>query len=643
MTLPSYWGYAVYMVDSRRNLVRNNGLQLPSEPHTYTQMKCDAGGLLTRIQNAAPVPEKDTTRIMINQNSTQPTQILPGSNGDSNEETTNDITNGSKILSSDLQLNNEETQRTVKDNIDKLPNTLIEKKNRNENDQAITDDVLFPYNKYSRFAMEWKGIVEEYEWVYSNLKRDKHKNTKPIVLGKENFGLTSTVKSRVSFYNNNNKFKKGDKIHIAVETYDKYGNARHKGGDFLQAIMSNNKLVKSTAGRVFDYGNGTYSVYFYAAWAGEANIVVLMPFTRELILYINKVVRQKDRRAASDGDFGNGIQTERGICSLLHDGPWENMCTYENKNSLGETVLICDKPHNPLSCKDLVNVTTGIKQLNKIASEEILGASDLFKDKQDNKFAATPLKINIQDANPEILKLPACGPDMAIPVFDGYWTDNDTYVSMVCRSQQWTQSQIQQCISRKLIFKMAGDSTLSQLSWALNNRPGALRAWTHGSECVGNALRIGPQSHYVWNYTFESEFLDKIDSDFCSNNYVVVVFNLMFHYATWSIRSYVDRLMVTKLALERFFKRCPTAKVFFKSAHARDNINNLQNLHSGNFIFYDYDRMIRRVFGGMGVHFLGVWDMALSHFSKPDVHMDMKVILQEAHLLLSYVCPDLVE
>ncbi|XP_077868168.1 uncharacterized protein LOC144358008 [Saccoglossus kowalevskii] len=86
-------------------------------------MKCDAGGLLTKFQNAVPVPEKDTTRIMINQKSTQPTQILPSSNRDSNEETTNDITNGSKVLSSDLQLKNEGTQRTVKDNIDKLPNT----------------------------------------------------------------------------------------------------------------------------------------------------------------------------------------------------------------------------------------------------------------------------------------------------------------------------------------------------------------------------------------------------------------------------------------------------------------------------------------------------------------------------------------
>nr|XP_006812757.1 PREDICTED: NXPE family member 4-like [Saccoglossus kowalevskii] len=244
----------------------------------------------------------------------------------------------------------------------------------------MTDDVRFPYKKYTEFAMEWKGIVDEYEWMYSNLKREIGTSKTPFVIGNENFSLTSTVKSRVYVYGKRKIFKKGDTVHIVVEAYDKYGNARKKGGDFLQAIMSNKKLVKSTAGRVLDYGNGTYSVYFYAAWAGQASIDVIKPFSREFILYMNNVLRHKELRIPRDGDFGDGVNTYKGVCYLIHDRRWENMCTYENKNSLGQTVLVCDKPKDPLQCKDIVNVTAYTTYLHRVASEDVAGADYIFKE-----------------------------------------------------------------------------------------------------------------------------------------------------------------------------------------------------------------------------------------------------------------------
>ncbi|XP_077862365.1 NXPE family member 3-like [Saccoglossus kowalevskii] len=500
---------------------------------------------------------------------------------------------------------------------------------------AKKHELMFPYDKYTRFGLEWKGVLEEYEYVYSHLKIEEKKSSVPFILGKEKFWMSSTDKSRAYFYENEQHFKKGDHIHVVVETYDKYDNRRNKGGDMFQAVMSNTQLLKSTAGRVYDYGNGTYSIYFYAAWSGDAYISVYLLFTRELILHFNNQ-RLKEQRVPWTGHFGDGVKTETTACSLLREGVWADKCTYGNENSLGGTVFICDKPKS-FSCQQLVNATSGIAVLVQVAEQEKQNIAYLFKGKEQTRLTCTPLAIKIADSSFKLPSLPPCGPDLPIPIYDGYWSDNKTYVSLVCKSQQWTPVQIRKCLSNVAI-RLCGDSTIGQIRQRLD--------WVHNHTDIitGNGFfSVGPRPVYFWNFTFESEFLDNITKENCASKKYVVMMNIMFHYASWSLRSYIDRLFVTKFAVQRFLKRCPTAVVIFKSAHARDNVNELQSLHSSNWVFYDMDRMIRSVFSGIGVHFLGVWDMCLSHFSKPDVHMSQYVIEQEIQLMFSYICPELVE
>ncbi|XP_002733808.1 NXPE family member 3-like [Saccoglossus kowalevskii] len=508
-------------------------------------------------------------------------------------------------------------------------------KNGNKNTISQNNELMFPYDKYTRFGLEWKGILEEYEYVYSNLKTEEKKSSVPFILGKENFWMSSTEKSRAYFYENQKHFKKGDHIHVVVETYDKYDNRRNKGGDMFQAVMSNTQLQKSTAGRVYDYGNGTYSIYFYAAWSGDAKISVYLLFTRELILYFNSE-RLKEQRVPWTGHYGDGVKTETTACSLLREGVWADKCTYGNENSLGGTVFICDKPKS-FSCQQLVNATSGIAVLVQVAEQEKQNIAYLFKGKEQTRLACTPLAIKIADSSFKLPSLPPCGPDLPIPISDGYWSDNNTYVSLVCKSQQWTPVQIRKCLSNVAI-RLCGDSTIGQIRQRLS--------WVHNHTDIitGNGFfSVGPNPVYFWNFTFESEFLDSITTENCASKKYVIMMNIMFHYASWSLRSYIDRLFVTKFAVQRFLKRCPTAVVIFKSAHTRDNVNAIQVLHSSNWAFYDMDRMIRSVFSGIGVHFLGVWDMCLSHFSKPDVHMAKNVIEQEIQLMFSYICPELVE
>ncbi|XP_077868372.1 NXPE family member 3-like [Saccoglossus kowalevskii] len=428
---------------------------------------------------------------------------------------------------------------------------------------------------------------------------------------------------------------KGDYIHIVIKTKDKYGNYRDKGGDMFQGVMLNAQLQKSTAGRVYDYGNGTYSIYFYAAWAGDANISIYMVYTREMILMFNNNRLRKEYLQWT-GVYGEDPNSEEVTCKLIREGVWEDKCSYGNRNSFGNIVFVCDKPKT-FSCKDIMSVTsfTGKTVNGADAKKERLLLSYLFNNQQNTLLTTMPMRIAVKDTSANVPTLPMCGPDLPIPVTDGYWTDDSTYVSLVCRSQKWTQAQAHKCLAN-VSLALYGDSTLGQFGQSLRFR-------YNYSNFIVVSKGFFPHGPTFWTIGYESEFLDGINKTLCDSKQIVFVMNIIFHYTEWSFMLYIERLFATKLAVERLFMRCPTAKVFFKVSHPRSVLGGTQSRFDVVWVAFDMDRMIRRVFGGMGVHFLGVWDMSISHFSSLQVHLAPELIDQQINLLLSYICPDLVD
>ncbi|XP_077868734.1 NXPE family member 3-like [Saccoglossus kowalevskii] len=461
-----------------------------------------------------------------------------------------------------------------------------------------TNNDMYPYNKYNRYGMEWVAIVDELEWSNSHRSRTTTKQRTPFDAGEGSLGMTSTEKTRVTVYDKK-AIQKGSFIHLVVETFDENDRKRNKGGDYFSSVMSNINMQKSTAGRTVDYGNGTYSVYLYAAWTGKADITIALTHTREAINYLKDVQLVHDllHTKMIYKDTAKNAKNETIECFLNTEGVWTNKCEYSNANSMGDTKIICDKPKSH-KCDQVYN-------------------------------------MHASDAKPPQLDIPLCGPDLPVPLSDGYWDDNITFVPLVCRSKQWSVQEVDECLS-DTEFVVSGDSTVWQFGTIMNQR--------FHKKFVNNMVvpRFGGPTTYFWNLVLESDLLDNITIDKCRAKTPVVVLNFCFHYGVWSTRSYLQRIYRAKLAIDRLMKRCPKSKVVIKLAHARDNVYLEQSIHSSNWIFYNMNRMVRRVFWGSGVIFLDVWDMALSAPYTNTVHMASQVLFQELYLMFSYICPHLV-
>ncbi|XP_077868889.1 NXPE family member 4-like, partial [Saccoglossus kowalevskii] len=181
----------------------------------------------------------------------------------------------------------------------------------------------------------------------------------------------------VTFYNNKKDIKRGDYVHVVIVTVDDYGRSRDMGGDFFSAFMSSDSLNKSTAGRVVDYGNGTYSVLFYAAWSGEANVHIALIINREGVQFLKNVIKNEERLITYTAEYSNGTSTEIRQCALVNEGVWMNQCEYGNQHAMGKTVIICDKPQN-FSCDQLQNITAKVESMNAAAAAMITDVKDDF-------------------------------------------------------------------------------------------------------------------------------------------------------------------------------------------------------------------------------------------------------------------------
>ncbi|XP_077986147.1 NXPE family member 3-like [Glandiceps talaboti] len=504
--------------------------------------------------------------------------------------------------------------------------------------ESISRNDHFPYINYSHFGMDWIGIIKEFEWSYGKLNRGDtvKQDLTPFQAPINSFGLTSISKSKLSLVRDK-AFERGDYIQVIMEAYDEYGNRRLRGGDFLQGLMTNENLGTRTVGRVFDYGNGTYGIYFYAAWKGDASITIHLIRHREAILYEKFLHSFENKRIEFSASFTDGKLEEITNCFLTNGlGIWHDKCGFVSPSSLGKTALICEKPEK-LSCEDLNSTSHKLSGMFSQTAGAIDGISYLFERQYQNSTVGNLITINIKDSNVTPLKLPLCGPDLPVTLSSGYWKDNLTFVPLMCRSQQWQTEDMEKCLLGKEIH-MYGDSTLNQILGSLKRLKVIQSKLMHYQYLL---LRSGSPVQYVKNLFFEGDFVDRIRN--CTSVTPVVIVNFSFHFGSWTTRAYLDRIFGAKYAVLRLFKRCPKANVIIKLAHPRDNTDIVQRVHSSNYRFHDMNRMIRRVFGGIGVRFLDLWDLVLSHISDNNVHMPAPVITQEVYLMLSYICPEMVK
>ncbi|XP_077990226.1 NXPE family member 4-like [Glandiceps talaboti] len=529
-----------------------------------------------------------------------------------------------------------------------------------------------PYDsKYTKSENQNVGID-----VKVNYTNDVHVKVKtPKVV--PTFG-TLADKSFYNLVQDKTEYKRGDIIHLRLETADARGRHRSRGGDFWYATMGSQDRNFLTAGRVTDYKNGSYSVYFYAGYQGYMNINITLVYKAESIDWLEKVYRPSERCVTWKGFYKNDSISETTECVVeRHTRTNFDRCEYSDPEVLGQTLLVCEKPRE-LSCDHLTYMES--KDMGARV-HELLGPQDYLYDKS-NLFVpirGSPDVLSIQDSlgvPTAESELPGCSAGLHDdkPYGSGYWRD-DNWNSLICRNKQYTVKEAQTCLHNKQIYFL-GDSTTRQLFLALMGSLGypadvrmpdqALLNVTdftsyqdhmrmyyalvqnkelninatfqfHGLPITGRAkYRVKEPNPDVM---FEQHILDALSDDDCK--YIVLV-SPWAHYVQWTPTSYLERLNLLKKSLNRLKERCSNTIMIIKGSHQRDHRSPDSHIYASDWILYDMNKILRRVFHEDWWIFLDVWDMNLSFLSpwnRPNnVHMPYSVIREELNFLFSHMC-----
>ena len=135
----------------------------------------------------------------------------------------------------------------------------------------------------------------------------------------------------------------GDIVHLRITARDINKRPRNGGEDFWFATLTSNNA--STSGKVVDYQNGTYSVYFFAGWEGWADIDITLVHSSDAVRFLRDVMWNHMRIEWTGGyESANGSKA-KGSCALALSGDttWTDMCKYPNSNALGKAIFMCTK------------------------------------------------------------------------------------------------------------------------------------------------------------------------------------------------------------------------------------------------------------------------------------------------------------
>ncbi|XP_038073029.1 NXPE family member 1-like [Patiria miniata] len=447
--------------------------------------------------------------------------------------------------------------------------------------------------------------------------------------------------------------KVGDMLHYRITCSHKNGSLLHSGGGFWYATLDSKANPKaSTAGKIEDHNNGTYSVYAYAGWAGEASLSVRRILSRQAVDFMLNTIWTADDRVVWKGFFNvpGSKNKPSSACRLSRHGNWTGKCVYPNKNALGKTVFLCEKPKG-VDCDNLYGTKSNGRQISARIRGLAQGKEHLFK--KPIQLENPPVKISgagaVAVAAPN---LPQCLPDVKLPLSQGYWRE-DKWQSLLCQITDWTEkAKLTSCLQNRTIL-LFGDSTTRQ--WfvhilelmdrkfvARKGEPGFF--WRRYYEDIDMSITISFPKELVGSATvildtvyYEHDLIDKLNNTRC--NYVIMV-SPWAHFSQWTRESYTERTEKLREALIRFRRRCPDAKIVLKGPHARDHNNFDAQIYSSDVILWGIGEINQRLLSGIGVWFLPIWDMNLAFPVRKTIHMPVTVIHEEVKMFMSYVCGD---
>ncbi|XP_066578225.1 NXPE family member 3 [Amia ocellicauda] len=517
-----------------------------------------------------------------------------------------------------------------------------------------------PVNDTHLSPEEWQALREALRWPSPD---------RPVT------SLDNTTDPRHCFYyveNLRDNYTVGDTLNITLVARDFSGNPKIYGGDFFQARLHSPELKASTYGSVQDHRNGTYTVHFSLLWPGQAWISLRLIHSSEAVQVLLRHREADPNKVSFRGYFEEGGRSETVVCNAQRSG---SRCCCEYKDPATGEMWFCQKPA-ALPCHALVYHSAGTYQAK---------LTDLDKSLLDTKL--TNVDVGIPGTDPKIHILPLdtesrqeqkCAPGLDTPVPAGFYFQ-DRWTSLVCSARSFSSAeQIVGCLKDKQLYMM-GDSTLRQWFEYLqttvpsksprhqhtryatltlptlllrktvkSSLPPALELMNlHTSGQSGPLLAVDTGNNVILRWRAHGlpirtlkvprarlhYIANEIDG-LAGDAYTVVGFNLWAHFTTFPLATFVRRVAIIREAVRSLLRRSPQTLVVIKSANT-----GYKDVYGSDWLSLQLDTVLRRMFQGLPVAFIDVWQMTSCHYTPDQIHPQPVVIRNEVDLFLSFVCP----
>ncbi|XP_056391792.1 NXPE family member 4-like isoform X3 [Hyla sarda] len=443
-------------------------------------------------------------------------------------------------------------------------------------------------------------------------------------------GSTSANNSKLSIVNRRNRYCPGEDLVVQVDMYDHLGNRKTYGGDFITSRLFSPKLGAAVSGRVEDFHNGSYHVYFPLHWVdrNETKVSIRLWHPSEGIAVLWRA------RHASLGVLGfNGRYKYLGKEAITNChfqlNTAEEVCEY--KDEFYEEAFYCIKPKD-IPCECLNEMRAVDLHESHLTEEE----KPLFVGSNVGVEMAIGLEtIVITDCGDySSTSNTKCQTGMSSPVPSGHFYNYTWHPAYCDMTVYKTQEDFTKCLKGKKLF-LIGDSTLRQY----------IIHFTEGIKIV-NYLQYHEGGWKFWDKTLEALNMDKdiyvsykrhgfplenfLFYNFKDDMYMsrqidlrgggkdtIFVITMGQHFRQFPLTLYIRRAINIRRAVERLFMRSPDTKVIIKTENTREFYAPPER--TGDFHGYTQYLVLREVFQGLNVGFVDAWDMTVAS-STESVH-----------------------
>ncbi|XP_073512725.1 NXPE family member 2-like [Phyllobates terribilis] len=454
---------------------------------------------------------------------------------------------------------------------------------------------------------------------------------------------TSAQNSKVFIKNPQNRYCIGDKLIVQVDVYDYLGKKKTYGGDYLRSRISNPDKRAGSSGRIEDFNNGTYHIYFTLFWEGKVVVTVFLMHPSEAVAALWRSRNSWYGNVAHLGKFTSEGKEKVTKCGYDLDKK-EELCEYADHEN--EEYFYCVKPQN-FSCDSY----TEFKNWKTLATQ----LSQLENSLLTRSNVRVEIPVNIQPIeavlcnNVNLEKKGNCRSGLGLEYPSGHVMEEIWYPKACTMKTFHTMEEMNTCMKGKF-FYMFGDSTMHQWMTYFENKLKTLKllnVYETGWAQKHLGVDIERNIHVVWkrhgrpfvNLAFvslrEERSIPREIDLIGGNEHTVIALNIGVHFRLFPVHHYIRRLLNIRHAIERLFLRSPETKVIIKT----ENTSEMENEYEGMSDFHAYIHyfIMEIIFKDLNVGFVNGWDMTTA-FNTNQIHPQEPYIRNEVNMLMTYIC-----